>query len=110
MRQPRSIIFYAWALVAAQLALVVGVITFVLVGGARQRADLVDLHAGAQAAQLTDPAAARKLWARVDRIVTDQAPWIPLENTAPTVFVSSRAGNYQESAGDGPLLDQTWVR
>ena len=54
MRQPRSIIFYAWALVAAQLALVVGVIAFVLVGGARQRADLVDLHAGAQAAQLTN--------------------------------------------------------
>jgi peptide/nickel transport system substrate-binding protein len=64
----------------------------------------------AQAQQLTDPAAARKLWARIDRIVTDQAPWVPLENASPTVFVSSRAGNYQESAGYGPLLDLTWVR
>lgn len=54
MRQPRSIIFYAWALVAAQSALVVGVITFVLVGGARQRADLADLHVGAQTAQLAN--------------------------------------------------------
>ena len=63
-----------------------------------------------KAQALTDPAAARKLWARVDRIVTDQAPWVPLENAAPTVFVSSRAGNYQDSAGYGPLLDQTWVR
>jgi YVTN family beta-propeller protein len=68
------------------------------------------LAAKARAQELTDPAAARKLWARVDHIVTDQAPWVPLSNAAPTVFVSSRAGNYQESAGYGPLLDQTWVR
>src|SRR5579863_8575311 len=50
VRQPRSIIFYAWALVAAQLALAAGVIAFVLVGGARQRAELEGLHARAQAA------------------------------------------------------------
>ena len=54
MRQPRSIIFYAWALLGAQLALVAGVITFVLAGGARQRADLADLHTRAQAAQVAD--------------------------------------------------------
>ena len=54
MSQPRSIIFYAWALAAAQSALVAGVITFVLVGGAQQRADLTDLHTKAQAAQLAD--------------------------------------------------------
>lgn len=34
----------------------------------------------AQAQELGDPAAARKLWAQVDRIVTDQAPWVPLKN------------------------------
>ncbi len=33
MRRPRSIIFYAWALFAAQLALVAGVIAVVLLGG-----------------------------------------------------------------------------
>jgi two-component system, OmpR family, phosphate regulon sensor histidine kinase PhoR len=54
VRQPRSIIFYAWALVAAQLALAAGVIAFVLVGGARQRAELEGLHARAQAAQLVN--------------------------------------------------------
>jgi hypothetical protein len=53
VRRPRSIIFYAWALAAAQSALVAGVITVVLVGGAQQRADLSDLHR-AQAAQLAN--------------------------------------------------------
>src|SRR5262249_1157628 len=38
------------------------------------------LAAQAQAAQLTDPAAARAAWARVDRAVTDQAPWAPVYN------------------------------
>src|SRR5262249_22500402 len=64
----------------------------------------------AQAAQLTDPAAARKLWARVDRIVTDQAPWAPLYDGALTVFVSARVGNYQAPPLCGPLLDQMWIR
>ena len=54
MRQPRSIIFYAWALAATQLALVAGAITFVLVGGAQQRANLTNLHTRAQAAQLAN--------------------------------------------------------
>jgi YVTN family beta-propeller protein len=71
----------------------------------------VDKLAGqAQAAQLTDAAAARSLWAQVDRIVTDQAPWVPILNRASTTFVSARVGNYQESPEYGPLLDQIWVR
>ena len=64
----------------------------------------------AQAVQLTNPAAARRLWAQVDRIVTDDAPWVPLFNQASIAFVSSRAGNYQESPEYGPLLDQMWIR
>ena len=64
----------------------------------------------AQARQLTDPAAARRLWAQVDRIVTNKAPWVPVLNEALTEFVSSRVGNYQESAEYGPLFDQMWVR
>ena len=36
-----------------------------------------ELASQAQAQELTDPAVARKLWAQVDRIVTDQAPWVP---------------------------------
>jgi ABC-type transport system substrate-binding protein len=68
------------------------------------------LAARAQAAQLTDPATARTLWAQVDRIVTGQAPWVPVFSQASTTFVSARVGNYQESSIYGPLLAQMWVR
>jgi ABC-type transport system substrate-binding protein/DNA-binding SARP family transcriptional activator len=68
------------------------------------------LASQAQAAQLTDPAAARRLWAQADRIVTDQAPYIPVLNEADAGFVSSRVGNYQESPEFGPLIDQMWVQ
>ena len=68
------------------------------------------LASQAQAAQLTDPAAARRLWAQVDRIVTDQAPWVPILSRGSTAFVSARTGNYQESPIYGPLYDQLWVR
>jgi YVTN family beta-propeller protein len=69
------------------------------------------LASQAQAAQQTDPAAARKLWAELDRTVTDQAPWVPILNASFTVFVSARVGNYQESPSyGGPLLDQIWIR
>jgi YVTN family beta-propeller protein len=79
-------------------------------------AEFCDPHAdqlarNAQAAQQTDPAAARKLWAQVDRLVTEQAPWVPLLNLGGSVFVSARAGNYQDSPYyGGPLLDQMWVQ
>jgi YVTN family beta-propeller protein len=69
------------------------------------------LASQAQAAQQTDPATARKLWAKLDRLVTDQAPWVPILNASFTVFVSARVGNYQESPSyGGPLLDQIWIR
>ena len=64
----------------------------------------------AQAAQATDPAAARKLWAQADRIVTDQAPYVPVSNAPPAGFVSSRVGNYQISPVYGLLPGQMWVR
>jgi ABC-type transport system substrate-binding protein len=73
------------------------------------RAD--ELVRSAQAAQQTDPAAARRLWAQVDHVVTDQAPWVPVFNRSETWFVSARVGNYQDSPYyTGPLLDQMWVR
>jgi peptide/nickel transport system substrate-binding protein len=68
------------------------------------------LASQARAAQLTDPAAARRLWAQADRIVTDQAPYVPVFNSGLAGFVSSRAGNYQESPVYSFLLDQMWVR
>jgi YVTN family beta-propeller protein len=68
------------------------------------------LATAAQAAQQADPAAARRLWAQVDRVVTSQAPWVPIFNQSKTVFVSARVGNYRESPVYGPLFDQIWVR
>ncbi len=68
------------------------------------------LASQARAAQLTDPAAARRLWAQADRIVTDQAPYVPVLNSTDAGFVSSRVGNYQESPVYSSLLDQMWVR
>jgi peptide/nickel transport system substrate-binding protein len=68
------------------------------------------LASQAQAAQLTDPAVARRLWAQADRIVTDQAAFVPVFNADFAGFVSSRVGNYQESPVYGPLIDQMWVR
>ena len=79
-------------------------------------AEFCDPHAdqlarSAQARQQTDPAAARRLWAQVDRVVTSQAPWIPIFNQSETWFVSARVRNYQDSPYyTGPLLDQMWVR
>ena len=79
-------------------------------------AEFCDPHADqlareAQAAQQTNPAAARRLWAQADRVVTDQAPWVPIFNRSSTWFVSARVHNCQESPYyAGPLLDQMWVR
>ena len=61
-------------------------------------------------ADLTDPAAARKAWEQLYRLVSNQAPMVPLLTGSPTVFVSARAGNYQEQPIGEPLLDQMWVR
>jgi YVTN family beta-propeller protein len=79
-------------------------------------AEFCDPHADklaseAQAAQQTDPAAARRLWAQVDRVVTNQAPWVPVFNRSEAWFVSARVRNCQESPYyAGPLLEQMWVR
>ena len=79
-------------------------------------AEFCDPHADqlvseAQAAQQTDPAAARRVWAQADRVVTDLAPWVTVFNRSSTWFVSARVRNCQESPYyAGPLLDQMWVR
>jgi YVTN family beta-propeller protein len=68
------------------------------------------LASEAQAAQSANPTLARGLWAQADRLVTDQAPYVPVFNETSAGFVSSRVGNYQTSPEYGPLLDQMWVR
>ena len=64
----------------------------------------------ALALQATDPAAADELWARIDRAVTDEAPWIGYATPARVRFLSDRVGNFQAHPVWGVLLDQLWVR
>ncbi len=56
--------------------------------------------------QVTNPNAARRLWERIDREITDQALWMPLVNPKTVDVLSKRVGNYQY----GVLIDQLWVK
>jgi peptide/nickel transport system substrate-binding protein len=65
-----------------------------------------------QASQLgqTDPAAANKLWAKVDHEVTDQAPWVDLYNPKQIDFLSKRVQGYQWNPQWYILIDQMWLK
>jgi len=60
--------------------------------------------------QARAPNAAGALWARIDREITDQAPWVPIYNPVSTVLLSPRVGNYQFDPNYQLLIDQLWVR
>jgi peptide/nickel transport system substrate-binding protein len=60
--------------------------------------------------ETTEPGAAAQLWARIDRRLTDQAPWLPLYNPQVLIALSPRVGNYQYHPYWQVLLDQLWVR
>lgn len=60
--------------------------------------------------QIDDPVAAGALWAKVDRAIVDQAPYVWLTNPNTISFVSDRVGNYQFSLQWGILLNQLWVQ
>ncbi|MEU6142140.1 BTAD domain-containing putative transcriptional regulator [Streptomyces sp. NPDC047081] len=64
----------------------------------------------AQAAESSDPERAGRLWTQVDRMVIDEAVWIPVANLRQVSFTSTRLGNYQTALGFGPLISQMWVR
>ena len=64
----------------------------------------------ARRVQATDPRGANALWARIDRELTDEAPWLFLYNRKQADFVSSRVGNFQYNLQYGILLDQLWVK
>ncbi|MFN2628401.1 MAG: ABC transporter substrate-binding protein [Gaiellaceae bacterium] len=57
-----------------------------------------------------NPAAANRLWAQVDRAVTDQAPLLVMNNPRAVNFVSKRVRNYQYNKLWYWLVDQSWVR
>ena len=65
----------------------------------------------AEREEATDPDEAATTWARVDREVTDAAPWVPLVSVNWVDFLSARVGGYQyDQAFGGPLLDQMFIR
>jgi peptide/nickel transport system substrate-binding protein len=64
----------------------------------------------ATALQRSAPGAAGGVWARIDRELTDQAPWLPVYNPQVLVALSPRVGNYQYHPFWQVLLDQLWVR
>jgi peptide/nickel transport system substrate-binding protein len=49
-------------------------------------------------------------WAKVDREVVNQAPWVPFENLIQADFVSRRVGDHQYNPTWGEMVDQLWVR
>jgi peptide/nickel transport system substrate-binding protein len=64
----------------------------------------------ALALQRHDPSSAGALWARIDREIVAQAPWVPIYNPRSLVLVSARVGNYQSGPYLSVLIDQLWVR
>jgi YVTN family beta-propeller protein len=60
----------------------------------------------------SDPGAANLLWRRIDHLIVDQAPVVPLVNPSWALLVSKRVGNFQVSTATIPipLLEQIWVR
>ncbi len=72
--------------------------------------------ARARAFQITDPAAASRLWSTIDHEITDLAPWVVIRTSLIPDFVSRRVGNYTYcylsawTSTTGACLDQLWVR
>ena len=66
--------------------------------------------AHAESLQTSTPLAASRLWAKIDRDLTDQAPWVSFANGLKLEIIAARVGNYQYNPQWGTLLDQLWVR
>jgi YVTN family beta-propeller protein len=73
--------------------------------------------AHARTVQITDPIAASHLWTRIERELTEQAPWLVTRESVAADLLSRRTHNYTPCwvsfviAGvTGACLDQLWVR
>ena len=64
----------------------------------------------AHALEAAEPAAANRLWARIDHEIVRRAPIVPLFAWQGLQVTSTRLGNYQYNPSLGPLLAQAWVR
>jgi YVTN family beta-propeller protein len=71
--------------------------------------DIDALAAAARRTALTDPSEAREQWKKIDRLVTDQAPWIVLGAETFYHYTARRVGNVQITPFN-PLYDQIWVQ
>ena len=58
----------------------------------------------------TDPDAANELWAKIDKEITDQAPWAAMFNPKLVDFVSKRVKGYQFSPQWYFLIPQASVQ
>jgi peptide/nickel transport system substrate-binding protein len=58
----------------------------------------------------SNASATAEAWARIDRLLVDEAPAVPLYALREADFVSKRVGNYIFNPQFGVLLDQMWVR
>jgi peptide/nickel transport system substrate-binding protein len=59
---------------------------------------------------ITDPDAGNKIWAEVDKEVTDQAPWVAMYNPKYVDVLSNRVKGYQFSPQWYFLIDQASVK
>jgi peptide/nickel transport system substrate-binding protein len=59
---------------------------------------------------VTDPAAANKMWAEIDKAVTDQAPAAALFTPKHLDFVSKRLGNFKFNSQYYFMVTQAWVQ
>ena len=59
---------------------------------------------------VTDPAAANKMWAEIDKAVTDKAPMAALFTPKHVDFVSKRLGNFQFNSQYYWMVTQSWVQ
>ena len=63
----------------------------------------------AAAVQADNLSQAGARYARIDREIVDQAPWVPIYNPRSLVLLSTRVGNYQFDPFWSVLIDQLWV-
>ena len=59
---------------------------------------------------VTDPAAANKMWAEIDKAVTDKAPAAALFTPKHLDFVSKRLGNFQFNSQYYFMVPQAWIQ
>ena len=60
--------------------------------------------------QITDSAEANRMWAAIDREITDLAPVAPMMNNKELDFVSARVGNFVFNNQYLWLFSQSWVK